>query len=678
MKREALLNKLTNINIFSKESYADEAFSRNIGLLTQEEQDKLSEIKIGIPGLGGVGGVHLITMARTGFGKFHISDYDTFEAANVNRQFGATVPSFDLPKLKVMKDIALSINPFIEIKEFPEGLNERNIDQFIEGVDVILDSIDYFEFETRRYLFNRAQEKGTYVITAGPMGFSSAMLIFSPHDGMTFDEYFNITKDMDMTDKYISFGIGLAPRPTHFKYVDFSKVDLDNKSGPSLNIACQICSAMAATETLRIVLNRGKIKPVPYYTQFDPYARKYVSGKLSMGNRHPVQKLKIKIAKTLIEKKRASYRTPHEKAPQNKPTPDSIPDNIFQYLIKAAIQAPSGDNAQPWKFSYEGNKIHVYLDREKDQSFFNVEQTASIISCGAAIENITVAAKSLHLEADITLLPSDGKDNLMATIRFTYTDHCDAILLKHIWKRQTNRRFFEKKSISNPVINQLSKVIENFENIKLHFINDASGMNKVAEMIFDVDRIRSEFKPLHEHLHQMIRYTKEDAEEKRDGLPLKNLEAGLPGETILKLTKPWSVMNIANKAGLGKMIAHISKQGILNSGGVALLTAPGTDTKDYLNGGMALERIWLTLARKGIFLQPMTAVTLFWNRWNKEGKKNFLDTHQARLPQIWENYKNIFPDVDFEKEGHIMLFRIGYGKEIRFNTYRKDINEFLI
>ena len=43
---------------------------------------------------------------------------------------------------------------------------------------------------TRRRLFNRAREKGIYVVTAAPLGFSAALLIFAPHTGMSFDEYF--------------------------------------------------------------------------------------------------------------------------------------------------------------------------------------------------------------------------------------------------------------------------------------------------------------------------------------------------------------------------------------------------------------------------------------------------------------------------------------------------------
>ena len=44
------------------------AFSRNIGWLTQAEQEQLRHTRIAIAGMGGVGGIHLITLARLGVG----------------------------------------------------------------------------------------------------------------------------------------------------------------------------------------------------------------------------------------------------------------------------------------------------------------------------------------------------------------------------------------------------------------------------------------------------------------------------------------------------------------------------------------------------------------------------------------------------------------------------------
>ena len=99
-----MLKILDKYGISTLQAYRDEAFSRNIGLLSKEEQDLLANTRVAIPGMGGVGGLHLITLTRTGVGKFNLADFDTFEPANVNRQFGARVPDFGRPKMEVMKE----------------------------------------------------------------------------------------------------------------------------------------------------------------------------------------------------------------------------------------------------------------------------------------------------------------------------------------------------------------------------------------------------------------------------------------------------------------------------------------------------------------------------------------------------------------------------------------------
>ena len=123
MDKTSLLNKIKEFGLNTKEEYMTEAFSRNIGLLTQAEQDKLANVRVAIPGMGGVGGVHLTTMTRTGVGNFHIADFDVFEPANINRQYGARIHDLGRIKLGGMKEQALSINPYLEIKEFPEDVN---------------------------------------------------------------------------------------------------------------------------------------------------------------------------------------------------------------------------------------------------------------------------------------------------------------------------------------------------------------------------------------------------------------------------------------------------------------------------------------------------------------------------------------------------------------------------
>jgi len=76
-------------------------------------------------------------------------------------------------------------------------------------------------------------------------------------------------------------------------------------------------------------------------------------------------------------------------------------------------------------------------------------------------------------------------------------------------------------------------------------------------------------------------------------------------------------------------------------------------------------------------MQPMTAVTLFWLRWQIEGKNTFAEDHRHLLQETFEEYRMLFPDVNFEKKGHVLLFRLGYGKGIKYKTYRKDVDSFL-
>ena len=69
------------------------AFDRNIGWVTQTEQSILRSKRVAIAGLGGVGGSHLLTLTRLGIGAFTVSDFDTFEIANLTVKQGHPFPT---------------------------------------------------------------------------------------------------------------------------------------------------------------------------------------------------------------------------------------------------------------------------------------------------------------------------------------------------------------------------------------------------------------------------------------------------------------------------------------------------------------------------------------------------------------------------------------------------------
>jgi molybdopterin/thiamine biosynthesis adenylyltransferase len=246
---------------------------------------------VAIAGMGGVGGIHLETLARLGIGSFSIADGDEFEIANFNRQRGATVATIGRSKAAVMARIAESINPEAEVFVAAEAVTIDNVDQFLRGADVLVDAIDFFAFDTRRMIYRAARDRGIWVVTAGPIGFSTAWILFDP-SGMKFEDYFGLTDEMAPVDQFTAFFMGLTPRGTHFPYFDLSCVDRRTARGPSVGAACQLCAGVVGAEIVKILLNRKPLRPAPYYSQFDAYRGVLRQGRLRFGNRGPIQRLK--------------------------------------------------------------------------------------------------------------------------------------------------------------------------------------------------------------------------------------------------------------------------------------------------------------------------------------------------------------------------------------------------
>jgi molybdopterin/thiamine biosynthesis adenylyltransferase/nitroreductase len=269
----------------------DEAFSRNRGLVAEREQEVLGSSRVAIAGLGGVGGSHLVTMARLGVGRFTIADPDRFDVVNTNRQVGATVSTLSRSKAEVMAEIARDINPRVQLRVTPEAVRPETLDEFLRDADVVVDGLDVYAMGIRRLLFRRAAELGIPAVTAGPIGFSTAWLVFDP-DGMSFDDYFDLDDDMDLVEMFASFVVGLVPKATHRSYTDLTFVNPDERTGPSLSSGCQLASGVAGAEVVKLLLGRGDVRMAPRYQQFDPYVGRFVKGKLRGGNRHPMQRLK--------------------------------------------------------------------------------------------------------------------------------------------------------------------------------------------------------------------------------------------------------------------------------------------------------------------------------------------------------------------------------------------------
>jgi hypothetical protein len=268
----------------------DRAFSRNIGWVTEAEQARLAQCRVAIGGLGGVGGIHLLTLARLGIGRFSIADFDVFDIVNFNRQVGATMSSLGRSKLEVLSEMVTDINPDIDLVKFPHGIQAATIDEFLEGVDVYVDGLDFFAFAARRATFAACEKKGIPVVTAAPLGMGTALLVFAK-GGMSFEDYFGF-EGCDESEMAIRFLVGLSPAMLQRGYIaDITRINLAERKGPSSVAACQLCAGVAAIETLKLLLDRKGIRLAPRGAHFDAYRMRFVRTWRPGGYRNPLQRL---------------------------------------------------------------------------------------------------------------------------------------------------------------------------------------------------------------------------------------------------------------------------------------------------------------------------------------------------------------------------------------------------
>ena len=123
----------------------DEKFIRTGLLLGEEGLKRLSQARVAVFGIGGVGGHAAEALARSGVGKLDLIDKDVVSISNINRQVIATTKTVGQPKVRVMEERILEINPEAQVTayncfflpETAEGFDFKLYDYVVDAVDTV-------------------------------------------------------------------------------------------------------------------------------------------------------------------------------------------------------------------------------------------------------------------------------------------------------------------------------------------------------------------------------------------------------------------------------------------------------------------------------------------------------------------------------------------------------------
>lgn len=140
-------------------------FSRTEMLIGEEGIKKLTNSKIAIFGIGGVGSYVAEALARSGVGNFILVDNDKVTITNINRQIIATTKTIGQYKVDLMKQRILDINPEAEVETYKtfympdckENILDNSIDYIVDAIDTVTAKI---------YLIEEAQRLNIPIISS--------------------------------------------------------------------------------------------------------------------------------------------------------------------------------------------------------------------------------------------------------------------------------------------------------------------------------------------------------------------------------------------------------------------------------------------------------------------------------------------------------------------------------
>jgi molybdopterin/thiamine biosynthesis adenylyltransferase len=153
------------------ETYLERTNRNHFWLGGEVAQKNVKKLKIAVAGLGGMGSHISELLARMGVGEIRISDPDTIDVSNINRQVIANFETVGMEKREALEMELRRIAPDCIIRSYP-GVNSENVDEFIEGCDAIVDEIDVFPINAHLLLHDAANQKklplySSYVVGLG-------------------------------------------------------------------------------------------------------------------------------------------------------------------------------------------------------------------------------------------------------------------------------------------------------------------------------------------------------------------------------------------------------------------------------------------------------------------------------------------------------------------------------
>ena len=355
----------------------------------------------------------------------------------------------------------------------------------------------------------------------------------------------------------------------------------------------------------------------------------------------------------------------------------TISGDELRDLAMAGGRAPSGDNAQPWRFEMDvpEGSLEIILEPTHDLSPMNVAQRMSLIACGAALENVVTLAQARGWQTDVQKFAMKDPASPARVARIQFMGHHpqgDSTLAEHvIAERVSNRRIYDARPLPPVVLYDLEQIRVDTHCMEIHWLSDRSVLTPLAGLIARADTLLFSQPEMRTAFLKKVRFDLPQSVAASEGLPLASLQLGAVDRAALRLM-PYLPDWFFRLIGAARVTGAHSQKLVLSASGVCLVVPREKLPHEELRAGQAAQCAWLALTELGLAAQPMMSLLVLKNALHYGSSQQISGLQIAGVPALLTEFE-AFLDSQGIAHAPCFMLRFGYAPAPDGRTGRRGL-----
>jgi molybdopterin/thiamine biosynthesis adenylyltransferase len=618
----------TLVHVLPRELHRELRFDRNHYAITAAEQERLLSLTVCVAGLS-VGRAVVTTLVHEGVGgELRLADFDVLDLSNLNRITGG-VADVGVSKVVLAAREVAELDPYVEVKIFPRGVEVETVGEFVDGADVVVDECDGLEIKVLLRERARAQRIPIVMATSQRGMLDVERFDLEPERPLfhgLLDDVSSASLAGLTTKQKVPYVIRILDPTSLSPRAAASMIEVKESVSTWPQVASDVAlgGAMVTNAVRRIALRQLS-----------------VSGRLYCD---------------LDELVPAPIVLPE---PPGASTPDPRPrmDDDLDFVVACACTAPSGGNMQPWRFETGAGVVRAWLDSSRTTSLLDFRDRAAYFSLGAALEAATVGARARgytvreHVDGgpvwELALTRNGSRDDAAADI---------------LWQRSSHRR----TGASLPVADLAGLAAFG---APLH-VDLARDLRALGTALGTLDRVRLLSPRLRQDMIGELRFSAAEALERRDGIEVAALELDSADRAAMDVLKTGIGMDVLAELDRGWGLGNLARDAFAASGGALILRAGDVSVPGLVAAGRGLMRLWLEATRRGLAIHPWGSPFLFQHLL--EDPSSLTDWERAALTAAADGF-----ELDVERPILLVLRVSRYAAPPRVRSLRRPVEDVM-